>query len=180
MNVDALVSAGAGLLGVIVGGALTAYTQWRSRVNERHRDQLQNFYSPLLGLREQIRAKSELRTRLHSVAGAQFPNIARTASEDEKEAYTSILEYSEKQLKEELVPAYEQMVKLFTDRMYLAEASTRTHYKKLVDFVEIWKRFIAKPFPSSVAYEIGHSEQALQPLYDDLECNFKRLQNKLG
>jgi hypothetical protein len=125
MDASALVSAGAGLLGVIVGGALTAYTQWRGRVNERHRDQLQNFYSPLLGLREQIRAKSELRTRLYSVAGAQFPNIARTASEDEKEAYTSILEYSEKQLKEELVPAYEQMVTLFTDKMHLAEPSSR-------------------------------------------------------
>jgi hypothetical protein len=51
LDSNALVSAGTGLLGVIVGGVITAYNQWRGRVNERHRDQLQNFYSPLLGLR---------------------------------------------------------------------------------------------------------------------------------
>ena len=179
MDASSYISACAGLLGVIVGGVITAYGQWRGRVNERHRDQLQNFYSPILGLREQIRAKSELRTQLHTVAGAQFPGIARTASEHEKDSYTSILDYSEKQLKEELVPAYEKMVTLFADRMYLAEPSTRTYYKKLVNFVEVWKRFIVKPLPASVVNELGHSESELQPFYEDLESNFVRLQKKL-
>ena len=180
MDASPFISAGAGLLGVIVGGCITAYSQWRGRVNERHRDQLQNFYSPLLGLREQIRAKSELRTRLHSIAGGQYPDIARDATEAERDSYTSILDYSEKQLKEELVPAYEQMEKVFTDKMSLAEPSTRAHYKKLVDFVEIWKRFIVKPFPAAVVNEIGHTEAGLQPFYDDLEKHFTRLQTELA
>lgn len=83
-------------------------------------------------------------------------------------------------MKEELVPTYEQMAKLFTERMHLAEPCTRTHYRKLLDFVEIWRRFLAKSIPYSVAEEIGHSKKELVPFYEDLESNFQRLQNKLA
>ena len=180
MNSDALISAGAGLLGVIVGGALTAYSQWRIRVSERRRDQMQNFYSPLLGLNEQISARSQLRTRLHSVAGARFTEIARTASENEKEAYTSIIDYSNDQVKQEILPAYEQMVTLFTDRLHLAEATTRGHSGKLVDFVELWRRHLANPLPAAVVQDIGHSEAWRAAFIEYLKSNFIRLQKKLG
>lgn len=59
MGSNALISAGAGLAGVIVGAVCTGFNQWRGRVNDRYREQLENFYSPILGLREEIRAKSE-------------------------------------------------------------------------------------------------------------------------
>jgi hypothetical protein len=132
------------------------------------------------GMRQQIRTKSELRTRLHSIAGRQYPNFARTASEDEKAAFLSIPDYSDRQLKEELVPTYEKMANLFTDRMCLAEPSTRMHYQKLIEVVEIWKRFLANTIPSSVDKEIGHTEADLEPFYKDLESIFNRLQKKLG
>jgi hypothetical protein len=180
MDYNALISAGAGLAGVIVGGACTAYNQWRGRLNERYRDQLQNFYSIILGMRQEIKAKSELRMRLHEIARAQFPSIARTASQEEKATYDELINYSDKQLKEELVPTYLAMAKLFTERMYLAEPSTRKHFSKLIEFVEIWKRFLVKSVPYAVAEAVGHSEKDLVPFYEDVEENFRRLQGKLS
>lgn len=180
MDSNALISAGAGLFGVIVGGIFTACYQWQSRMNERYRDQLQNFYSPMHGMREAIKTKSELRKRLNSIAGARYPAIARTATNEEKAKYDQLLAYSEKQLREELIPTYQEMVKLFTCRMYLAEASTRAHYAKLLEFVEIWNRHLAQSIPPEVIEELGHNEAELYPLYEDVEKHFTRLQNKLS
>lgn len=63
------ISAAAGLLGVIVGGTVTAHSQKIQRKHARQRDQLEKFYSPLIGMRDDIRSKSEMRTKLHSAAG---------------------------------------------------------------------------------------------------------------
>jgi hypothetical protein len=64
--------------------------------------------------------------------------------------------------------------------MYLAEPGTRTHYGKLIEFVEIWRRHLTLPIPPAVAKEIGQDEKDLYPFYDDLESTFTRLQKKLG
>ncbi len=128
MDSNALISAGAGLLGVVVGGVCTAYNQWRGRLSERYHDQLQNFYSPMLGMREAIKAKSELRRRLHEIAGATYPSIARTLTAEEIAQYDRIQEYSETQLRQDLIPTYQKMADLFAREMHLAEASTRAHY----------------------------------------------------
>src|SRR5689334_15437726 len=67
--VQSVVSATAGLLGVIVGAWLTARHQ---RVERRHaviREQLEKFYSPMVALRARIRARSETRVKVHAAAG---------------------------------------------------------------------------------------------------------------
>ncbi len=180
MDSNALISASAGLLGVIAGGFLTTYAQSRARLNKHYRDQLQKFYSPILGLREEIRAKSESRARLQGMAETKFQDIAREATDKEIADYSGVGEYGNQQFKEEMIPTYEEMAKLFKERMYLAEPSTRSHYSKLVDLVEIWKRFLANTLPCTLANEIVRSAIELRPFYEDVEKNFAQLQKKLS
>jgi hypothetical protein len=180
MDSNALISAGSGLVGVVVGAACTAFNQRRGRINERYRDQLQNLYSPMHGMREKIKAKSELRNRLSGIAGEIFPSIARTATEEKKKKYDELQDYSDKQLREELIPTYREMATLFTERMYLAEASTRRHYATLLEFVEIWNRHLAGSIPSEVSQRLEHDEKKLYPFYKDVEENFTKLQGKLS
>jgi len=66
--VQILIPAAAALAGVLVGGLITSYNQKRERQHRRMREQLEDFYSVLLGMRLQIRAKSELRAKLRAIA----------------------------------------------------------------------------------------------------------------
>src|SRR4051812_8610093 len=52
------ITGGAGLLGVIVGGIFTSRNQKRERRNAHYVRQLQEFYSPLLGMKVEIKAKT--------------------------------------------------------------------------------------------------------------------------
>ena len=63
--VQSAIAAGAGLLGVAIGGFISAHNQKKERRATRIREQLEGFYSPLLGMYKEVRSKSELRTRLH-------------------------------------------------------------------------------------------------------------------
>jgi hypothetical protein len=89
-------------------------------------------------------------------------------------------DYSNKQLREELIPAYRKMAALFAERMYLAEASTRKHYAAPLEFVEIWNRHLAQSIPREVSEGLEHDEKKLYPLYKDVEDNFTRIQKKLS
>src|SRR5262245_40712642 len=57
-----------GLVGVLVGGWLTGYHQRQQRRQTVIREQLEHFYSPMVALRKRIRAKSETREKIHSIA----------------------------------------------------------------------------------------------------------------
>src|SRR5258708_29806720 len=58
------IAATSALLGVAVGGYFTAHNQKRERQQRRINEQLAEFYSPMLGIRAQVRAKSELRLKI--------------------------------------------------------------------------------------------------------------------
>jgi hypothetical protein len=73
------------------------------------------------------------------------------------------------------VPLYCSMLKQFTLQMGLAEQSTLEHYQGLVEFVEIWNRFLQGSLPVEVANKMDHREQELYQLYDDIDKHFTRL-----
>jgi len=153
------ISAAAGLLGVFAGTFMTNRNQAKQRQLERIRDQLQNFYSPMLGFRLQIKAKSELRL--------------------ETAEFDKLLGYNSDQLKTEIIPLYRAMLEHFNQRLYLCESSTIAYHAKLVEFVEIWNRFLSETIPRSVLRNREHSETELHPFYQDLQDNFNKLSEKL-
>ena len=71
------------------------------------------------------------------------------------------------------------MVNLFRDRMGLAEPSTLEHFGALVEFVEIWDRWLDETIPPEVVGNLEHGEEKLYPLYEDVADQFKRLQKEI-
>jgi hypothetical protein len=185
-----LISAGAGLIGVAVGGYFAAFNQKRERQQRFIREQLGEFYGPMLALRAQIRAKSEVRVKIHGAADHAWRKVMERGYSigiDEVERldrerfplFEKILEYNNRQLAEEIMPAYRRMEELWISKMHLAESSTREHFRALTEFVDIWNRWLSGAIPGEVVQQLNHSEQYLLPLYEDLVTNFERLQGNL-
>ena len=93
--------------------------------------------------------------------------------------FDKFLEYSDEQLKTDLIPLYEKMLEPFTRNLWLAEKSTLQDHGALAEFVEIWKRYLSDALPKVVIKSIGHSEEKLQAFYKDLQDNFERLGDEL-
>jgi hypothetical protein len=183
-----LITACTGLGGVALGGATTIWSQRRERRSARIREQLDKFYAPLLGMRMQILAKSEVRQKVSGIAGAAWASLFAKADDPEARkkidserwpAFEELIEYSEQHMREELVPLYRQMVALFADNMQFAEDSTRKHFGTLVEFTELWNRALQNPIPPEVLSSLNHSEKALYPFYEDLETQFRKLRKQV-
>lgn len=175
-----LISAICGLVGVALGGWIATHNQSEERKQRRYGDQL-HFYAELFSIRCVIRAKSELRLRLHTLAHKGWQEGIDTfgrnsvLSEGVDAVYQKLFDYSDTQLREELVPLYRRMLDYWTANMAQAEPSTQKHFTAFVDYVEIWNRFLQKSLPTSVIQEIGHEEKKLYPLYEDIEHHLERL-----
>jgi hypothetical protein len=153
------------------------------------REQLEGFYSVLLAIRMQIRAKSHLRERLRTIANEAWQEELKPAGDDPQAKarieniawpyYHKILDYDQRQLDEEILPLYREMLSHMTKHMGLAEGSTLNHYELLVEFLEIWNRGLQQTLPAKVVNRIGHEEARLHPFYEELEMQAKRLRVQL-
>jgi hypothetical protein len=184
----ALISAAAALGGVFVGGWLTSRNQKRERQIRFHREQLGEFYGPMFAIRAESLAKSELRSKISGEADSVWRELIDDAMQGggvegierarrvSFRTFEAIIEYNNRQLAEEIIPSYREMLRLFVEKMYLAEVSTITHLEDLVEFVEIWNRWLAESLPGEVVERLGHSEEKLHPFYCDVASHFVRLQ----
>jgi hypothetical protein len=181
--IQSAIAAGSGLLGVLIGTIAATINAKRERKIARLQTQLQEFYSPMLGVRSEIKARSEVRLKVTSIAAVAFTEEFGTGPLGERigppadlaEKYDAIHDYDNIQLRESLIPLYRQMLDHFTHHMHLAEHSTRVHYEALCEFVEIWNRSLDESLPSKVAERLAHDEGTLQSLYSDLQLHFNRL-----
>jgi len=134
----------------------------------------------MLGLRNGIKIRSELRVKVQGAAASTWGTLVEQAEAVSLEAVQrleesrdpdlgKVLEYDNTKLEETLLPLYHQMAQLFRENLWLAEVETRAHYPKLIEFIDIWDRWIAKSIPSEVLKSLGHSEQWLHPFYKHLE-----------
>ena len=92
-----------------------------------------------LRLKVQNKADSEWR-RLCDESRAIGVEALQWLTEKREEEFTRIIEYDNRQLREELIPAYRKMVNLFRDNMWLAESETKEYFGQLIEFVELWER----------------------------------------
>ena len=185
-----LISASAGLFGVMIGGWISARNQKQERRQRFIRDQLTEFYAPLLGMRKRLRAGGEIRLKVRTTAGAEWTRLEEEAraysldrlrelEEQRWPRFQRIIDDDNRKLEAEDIPQYHQMLDLFTAKMHLAEPSTRQHFSALVEFVELWDRCLRGALPGEVVQRIGPDEENLSGLYADLEANFTRLQSAL-
>lgn len=180
----------AGLVGVVIGAWLTGRREQRQRRMAFVEKQLKDFYSPMLGLRNEIHMRSDLRDRIHDAADVVWKNLCAQAREVSTEApgeplrsrspeFTKLIEYDNKQLQEDLLPAYQQMAKLFRENLWLAEPETTTHYQRLIEFVELWDRWLARAIPAEVIEHLEHGEERLKPFYEHLQQQHDDLRAKI-
>jgi hypothetical protein len=182
------ISAGAGLAGVLIGSWLTTRREREERRLRFTQQQLEEFYAPFCALREEIRAKGEVRVRVSKASAAEWaalfegvesPELKQEIEARNKGQYESIVPYSDKQLADEQIPGYRRMLDLFREKLWLVERSTRIHYPTLVEFVEVWNRRVAGSLPASVAERMGRGEENLESLYEDTERHRDQLQRIL-
>ncbi len=185
-----------GLGGVIIGSLIANWFTKRREQSQRRHDfiekHLKKFYSPLLGLRSEIKMLSELRLKISNISGKAWPEGVAEARErggidavgnfsaTEGPEFKKQVEYNNQQLTEKLLPAYRKMVEVFRDNLWLADEETKVYYGELVEFIEIWNRSLAKSLPREVLQRIGHSEEKLFPFYEHLQDKHDELRGKLA
>ena len=186
-----VVPALAGLGGVAIGAWLTSRRERAQRRLAFLEKQLTNFYSPMLGLRNEVQTEGAFRVRVQGAASAAWAQLCadmaaleiterqRITSERGPE-FTRIIEYDNTKLHEKLLPAYRKMVELFRENYYLAESATQGHYHALVEFVEGWNRWVEKALPPEVLKRLEHSEDNLAPFYAHIEAKHAEIRATLS
>jgi hypothetical protein len=148
--------------------------------------QLREFYSPMLGCLKKIKAKSIFRDEISKTSGAAWREIVESHSkpfEDHErffEPFKRIINYDNKQLREQLIPLYDQMLEIFSANLWLANPSTKEWYYEFTKFVEIWHRYLADSLPPEVNEKIGHNEEKLNGFYKDIEDQTNTLRKELS
>lgn len=187
----AFISATGTLVGVLVGGWLTSRNQKRERQTRFFREQIGEFYGPMLAMRAEVLAKSELRLKISGAAGAAWHGLVAEARRgggiqlvrEVREAsfpiFEEIIKYNNRQFAEEIMPIYRKMAERFVEKMHFAEVSTIGYLEELIDFVEIWNRWLAESLPGEVVERLGHSEEKLFPFYRDVASQFVALQTEV-
>ncbi len=173
---------------------------WLARRHYRHQQrhtfverQLHEFYSPLLGLREEIRLKGELRVKVHATADQEWRRLCDETKRMhdpieafhklEKErfpAFGKVIEYDNNQLRNVFLPSYRQMLAIFREKLWLADPDTRQYLPTLIEFVDLWDRWLAETIPAEVIEKLGHSEKHLLSFYEHLQEKHDELRKILA
>jgi hypothetical protein len=164
----------ASVIGALVGGWVAYWFSLRKLAVERKSEfikrQLSELYSPLAATQKRIRGKSELRLRIFRELDKMDEGPPRF------EAKQTAINYANKQLAEELIPLYQTVLDVFTEKYWLAEADTRSFYPRFLEYVEFWNK---PSIPPEVGEAIGHDEGLLEPFYHHVETKLTDLQNQI-
>lgn len=147
-----------GLLGVIIGGFITAHYQSKERQYNRVREQLQGFYAPLYGMRAQIREKGAFLRKISKATEEISKGLAVAPPGVPEDAHFNYVQNrmqefgkadseTNRQVNDVILPLYRQMFDRFSSHMGLAEPATLDTFGTLVEFVETWDRWASKPCP---------------------------------
>jgi hypothetical protein len=176
-----------GWIGSVINNWMTTRREMAARAVQFRKQQLEQFYGPLLAMHKEIRARSELRVKLQQAVDTQHVEDLLLAgpgkTEEASDAYlpaiaTNIRDESET-FRNVLMPRYREMIDVFRDKMWLAEPETREYFKGLIEFVDVWDKMLADKLPRSVAPAIGHTEQKLFPFYRHLEKMHDQIRSEI-
>jgi hypothetical protein len=172
-----------GLFGTLISQLMTSRREKAARSVVFRKQQLEEFYGPLLAMHKEIRSRGELRVKLQRaiddlhttdmlLAG---PGKTEAASDRHLPAIVKNLQDESTTFRDVLMPRYREMIDVFREKMWLAEKETRQYFPILVEFVDVWDKIHDDRLPRSIAPVIGHTESNLKPFYDHLESENDRL-----
>ena len=184
-----VIPAASGIAGAFLGAWLSRWNEQRKQRLEFAAQQLREFYSPILATRTHIRAVSVLRLRIEQAHGALGSIPSPRATEDLHLKYSKqqshhaeaqqLAQFNNTQFETVLLPLYEKMLATFQDKYWLADETTRPHYQVLLEYVELWKRHLAKTIPGEVLTTFDVREHTLEPFYENLDRQFSDRQKML-
>lgn len=162
-----------GFIGVLVTQVMTGRREATGRTVAFKKQQLEQFYGPLLSIRSEIRARSELRLKLQNAIDSSHvedmlragPGRVEAASDPHIPAVLANVQDENQTFRDVLMPRYRDMINTFREKMWLAEPETREFFPQLVEFVDVWDKILADKLPRSVAVTIGHTEHNLTDFY---------------
>jgi hypothetical protein len=148
--------------------------------------QVEEFYSPILGCLKKIQAKSLLRIEIDRASEVAWQEICTKHPQPfwdhEKyfEPFMKSIRYNNEELRKDILPLYDEMVTIFTEKYWLANPSTQQWFSELSAFVSLWRRWLDESIPPEVVNEIGHNEDQLKPFYEDLHAQITALTRRLS
>jgi hypothetical protein len=166
-----------GWIGSYITNWMTIRRETAARTVQFRKQQLEQFYGPLLAMHKEIRARSELRVKLQEAIDAGHikdmlhagPGKTEEASDAHVPAILTNIRDENETFRGVLMPRYREMIDVFRDKMWLAEPETRKYFKTLIEFVDVWDKILADKLPHSIAPAIGHTEENLKPFYQHIE-----------
>ncbi|MGB8657556.1 MAG: hypothetical protein WCE90_07190 [Candidatus Zixiibacteriota bacterium] len=187
---SAAIAGVSGLIGALCGSLLAGRREKTQRRHAFVQNQLETFYSPLLALRSSVKALRTVGVKVSKFTNLVWqqhcedlkhdPETLARWIEQHKQGYTRFINYDNEQFRKEALPAYKNMVAIFRDKLYLAEPATVVYLPKLIEFVELWERWLADTIPAEVIQKVGISEEELLPFYENLEKHHGLLRTKLS
>lgn len=182
------------LIGLIISGYLgyrygLRYSQQKQRM-EYIEKQIKEFYSPMVGIIKDIRAKGKIRYEISKACDREWRKLTDGMSPREFESSTQVdihrkaimdnIEYENQQLRNQIIPAYKKMLIIFQDKLWLADPQTLKWFDKFNHFVDIWERYLlGNYFPPEIMEQVRVSENGLQPFYKELENRLEILREQL-
>jgi len=189
-GISVVVPAASGLVGVVLGALLAGRRDKSQRRQDFVVRQLKDFYSPLLAIRKHVQVLGELRCRVFDAQNkawqeecARFegnPEAMNRFLKEREPEITKNIEYENKKHVEESLPAYRNMITIFRNNLWLAEANTVAHFPALLEFVELWDIWMARAIMPEAMKSFDHTEEKLLPPYEDLQRRHDELRQRLA
>ena len=77
------------------------------------------------------------------------------------------------------MPAYTKLIDLFRENYWLAEPVTREFYGEVLEFVDIWNRWVEKALPGEVLKRLEHAEAKLTGFYEHIQSQHDAIRTTL-
>ena len=162
MNETTIATLAAAFLGALIAMLSTAATnrhnQQREQLNQQREfleKQVRELYSPISALHKMLLYRGELSAQIETATAH-----SRTPKQTE---------YERQEFSTVLLPAYEDMLKIFTNNLWLADPSTRRHYQAFVRYVEMLRRMVGDSVGPSLPPNIRFNTDRVVPVFEEIE-----------
>lgn len=195
--VSYVIPAMSGLVGVLAGAWYTGYLQKQQAKLSFIEKQLKHLYSPLLGAINEITILNQIVTNISDSANTEWQEGCKEAREEARtdegidyesirvnrenriKKYAKIIDYNNQQLIDSVLPSYHHMVSIFRENYYLADPNTCEYFYTLIEFVNLWDRWLKKTIPEEVLVNLNHNENRLFIFYKEVKKIHDVLRRKL-
>ena len=142
--------------------------------------QLRDFYSPILGIHQNISTKGKLRFKISGLHSKEWKDMSEKERDKKLPFVEKVIEYDNDQWKKDLLPLYHKIADIFTQNYWLAEPETKEHYMKLIEYVEVWDRWLDKAITIQTVSELINDDNELEPFFKEIDYRSGILRKELA